>query len=280
MIDVQWRRLFLCLGLAILVVIGLTPICVGSFDLSPRKTSVNLLRFGFLAMALWTAHRSGPDKIAKESGLLEKGSPLGIWLRGFLFGAGTLSCYLLFLHLVDERAFEGSKNWTKFSIDVLKYIPLSLGIGFLEDLLFFGFLFAIFNERILPCSFFYAITHFLSPSKNYHWEHETALAGWEALQAMGASLLEGFSSPIELLGLLLVGIVLCLARAKTGSIWLGMGIHGGWYYVRTISRKISEDLNGNWEWLFGTDRFYDGILGWIVIAATALAFRTRARTKE
>ena len=77
---------------------------------------------------------------------------------------------------------------------------------------------------------------------------------------------------MEVAGLVLVGSVLALATKARGHIWLAMGIHGGWYYVRTISRRLGEDRQGELEWLFGTDRFYDGVLGWLAILTTALVF--------
>ncbi len=277
---IQGQRLLLVLGGALLAVLFLTPLCVEVLGTRPRKTSVSILRFAFLALVALTVKKGGPG-ISVEAGLQTSETPLRVWGRGFLLGMIPLTVYVFILTIVGERAFEGINNEFKFWTSVIKYIPLALVIGFLEDMLFFGFLATLLGQRDLPCVLIYAISHFLAPSKSYIWKEDSWAMGVEALQAMGDSILGAWDKPVEVIGLVFVGSTLALLCRRTGHIWLAMGVHGGWYYVRTISRKLGEDLPGQHEWLFGTDRFYDGVLGWFAIAATGLIFCwTQSRTKE
>ncbi|MFT7619371.1 MAG: membrane protease YdiL (CAAX protease family) [Planctomycetota bacterium] len=269
--SVQTRRLCLTTVSAIFAVITLTPILTKIFGASPRKASITALRFSFLIVAAVTWRRSGPG-LASEAGLRIAGNPLRTWFRGFLMGSIPLASYVVFLTIMDERVFEGIQNQGKFWWAVTKYMPLALIIGFLEDMLFFGFLATLLGRRYSLAVVIYAVSHFLAPSKQFHWQSPEWLVGWEALGAMGESLAAATSRPVEIFGLVLVGGTLALLCRQTNNIWLAMGVHGGWYYVRTISRKLGEDLEGNHEWLFGTDRFYDGLLGWVAILTTGVLF--------
>lgn len=268
---IQGKRLILVLMGALLAVLCLTPLCVQFLGTGPRKTSVSILRFAFLALVAFTVKKNGPG-MHVESGLQTTEAPLKVWLRGFFLGMVPLTIYVFILTMLGERVFEGINNEFKFWTSVVKYIPLALVIGFLEDMLFFGFLATLLGRRYSPCVLIYAISHFLAPSKAYVWQQDSWSVGIEALQAMGDSILGAWDKPVEVVGLIFVGATLALLCRRTGDIWLAMGVHGGWYYVRTISRKLGEDLEGRQEWLFGTDRFYDGVLGWFAIAATGLVF--------
>ncbi len=269
--PVQGRRLFFALIAAIASVIFLTPLAVFLLDVSPRKTSVTILRFSFLIFVASTWNRAGPG-LLEESGLYTDGTPLKIWWRGFLMGAIPLALYVIVLTFLDEREFKGIRDQGKFWWAVTKYLPLALVIGFLEDMLFFGFLRTLLGRRLAPAVGIYAISHFLAPSKQHVWQGDSWFSGLEALQEMGHALGVGVGKPVELFGLVLVGATLACLCLKSGNIWAAMGVHGGWYYVRTISRKLGEDLQGQHEWLFGTDRFYDGMLGWVAILSTGLIF--------
>ena len=269
--SIQVRRLGLSLLASLAAVVLLTPLSCSVMGIDPRKASVSILRFAFLICVSLSWNRRGPG-LAAEAGLAPASQPWKIWLRGFFTGAIPLAAYVLLLTALNERVYEGPDEPGEFWWAVIKYLPLSVVIGFLEDMLFFGFLATLLGGRFVPCVLVYAISHFLAPSKAHIWQATDWSIGIEALQAMGDSLAAATSEPIEVFGLILVGGVLAVLCLKTGNIWAAMGVHGGWYYVRTIARKLGEDLDGDKEWLFGSDRFYDGALGWLAILSTGVIF--------
>ncbi len=261
--EIEWRRLALVIGLGLAAVALLVPLTT-ALGLGARKSSVTVLRFAVLIGFAVTAGR----RLKDETALFRCSGPLLVWARGFLVGAATLGAWVVILTLVGERSFEGMAPG-KAVLYGAKYLPLAFLIGFLEDLLFFGFLFAALGRRSLGAALVYALAHFLAPARDANFE-AGSLVGLETIAAMGRSLAEGLGRPIEVLGLVLVGWVLVSLRRESGSLWIAMGVHGGWYWVRQVSRKLGEDIPGRREWLFGSDRFYDGLLGWVAIVVTGV----------
>lgn len=264
--DIQWKRLLWSLGFALMAVILLTPLC-SVLGAPARKSSHFLLIFSFLGAQAYLGKKAGT--LGSDSGWSPMSQGWRAWWRGYLFGIAILAAYSLILLYFDERSLRSIKSTSKFVIDVIKYIPLSFVIGVLEDVLFFGFLFATFGRRMAPCVVIYAVTHFLHIDKQSPFGDEVWFHGFDALAKMSHGLWGMVERPMDLIGLTTVGFALCQIRVAAGQTWTSMGVHGGWYYVRTIGRKFSRDVDGNYEWLLGTDKFYDGLLGCLVLLLTA-----------
>lgn len=87
-----------------------------------------------------------------------------------------------------------------------------------------------------------------------------------------------------LLGLFLIGGVLSLAVARTGTLYLAIGLHAGWILaiksVRVIGDYSKEDLG----WLFGADdpKIVSGVATWagIVLVGVAVYFYSRKRVSR
>jgi membrane protease YdiL (CAAX protease family) len=118
--------------------------------------------------------------------------------------------------------------------------PLSaaLGAGILEELFFRGALLGLFlrslsvRSAILATTFIFAIVHFLRPPPDWvlplsevHW-----LSGFAVLKAIAANFADIQFLLAEFATLFAVGWALCLARVKTGRLWVPMGLHGGWVF--------------------------------------------------
>ena len=75
----------------------------------------------------------------------------------------------------------------------------------------------------------------------------------------------------ELVGLFLVGVILSILRVRSGALYLGMGVHAGWYWVRSIDRyfvrEVDSVVEANRTWL-GTSQYMDGVVGWLALLAT------------
>ena len=81
----------------------------------------------------------------------------------------------------------------------------------------------------------------------------------------------------------LLGLVLCYAFARTGSLYLSMGLHMGWVFgiksIKVYGNYTREDLG----WFFGSmdPKFVSGVATWLGFLAVALMVhwltRNRAR---
>lgn len=277
------RRLVLSTAAALGAVILFTPIFAALFGMGSRRAAVLALQLGFL-VALGVTGSRPLDAWLGENGLAPLGGVLGRWPAGFLVGLFGLGLYSGILFLVGEREPQRFSDPLVILAKSVKYLPLAFLIGILEDVLFFGLLYHALGRRILPAAFIYAWSHFIHIEKGAAFSAAAWRHGLEALPMMGERLVAAFSRPVEFTGLFVVGAVLCALRRESRSLWFGMGVHGGWYFVRAVGRKFNEDRAGNHEWLFGTDLFYDGVLGWVLLGATglggALYFRRRLKRES
>ncbi|MEM6916305.1 MAG: CPBP family intramembrane glutamic endopeptidase [Verrucomicrobiota bacterium] len=169
-------------------------------------------------------------------------------LFGFVIAAGTL----LLL-----GAFYVSQGWyvTRDSGDTLGKILLqALGtgfaVGFLEEFVFRGALQAVLAKilRPLPLFFviavFFAVIHFFNAPRTLEIGTVTWGTGFWMVGRIFQYFFSQFADPYFLLAefavLFAIGLTLGYTRMKTGSLWLGIGLHAGWVFgVKTLSPMTS-----------------------------------------
>jgi uncharacterized protein len=113
----------------------------------------------------------------------------------------------------------------------------------------------------------YAATHFFA---------KVHIAAAQVSPHSGLDLLAGtlqaFAHPLGIadafLALLAVGVVLALVRAATGNIAACIGLHAGWVWVMLVAHGMTQPLAAA-PLGFLLSRF-DGFVGWLVLAWTAL----------
>jgi len=173
-------------------------------------------------------------------------------VRGALKAAGLLALVIAALILV------GGLSWTPRLTAglLLNAAALGLGVGFAEELLFRGWLLGELNLLI---------------------GKQRAL--W--LQAVLFSLVHTRFNlpPLQLLGLLigllLLGLALCLQRrADGGLLWGAIGLHGGlvagWFLLHQGLATISPSAPA---WLMGPDNPIGGLVGWLGLVLLLLVRR-------
>ncbi len=195
-----------------------------------------------------------------ECGLATAGRAPWDWLRGIALGLVSLGVYMTFLTLLGQRQALTFDAFDR-SVDFLGYLLASPIVNMLQDLLFFGFLFEVLGRRVAATALFFALGHYLKIPKETLFDSSTVSIGAQALLAMAEGLRELVVAPQRLLGLATVGWILASLRVQRGTLWLSMGLHAGWYVARGVGRKISDDLRGSQEWIWGTDSFHDGLMG-------------------
>lgn len=120
-----------------------------------------------------------------------------------------------------------------------KFLQQGFGVGFLEEVLFRALLLGALLRAMRPfpaalvMTFFFAIVHFLVPPPGLEIADSEVGAGsgfW-----MVGQIFARFGNPVfiaaEFATLFAVGAVLAWSRLRTGSLWLGIGLHAGWVFA-------------------------------------------------
>jgi membrane protease YdiL (CAAX protease family) len=187
---------------------------------------------------------------------MDRGQPLqrnpSGWFHlvtGFLLAAGFLlvSGWLMiqagmFMWRDAQESVNGVANPFVMEIDwvkaLRKAVPAAVAVSVFEEVLFRGVLFGIFLRAMRPApaiaslSFLFAFVHFLEPPLGASVpDPEASNAGFVLL----GQIFSNFADPMSLIGRFLVlaavGVVLAMARWRTASLWLPIGLHAGWVFA-------------------------------------------------
>ena len=120
-----------------------------------------------------------------------------------------------------------------------KFLQQGFGVSFLEEVLFRAVLLGALMRAMRPfaaalvMTSFFAIVHFLVPPPGLEIADSEIGVGsgfW-----MVGQIFARFGNPIfiasEFATLFAVGAVLAWSRLRTGSLWLGIGLHAGWVFA-------------------------------------------------
>lgn len=157
--------------------------------------------------------------------------------------------------------------------------------GLLEEVFFRGILFLGLREQGRPlrayilANLFYSVLHFVKPGAGYFLEGVHPLAGFRHL----ATTFEPFLDPLPLLpgifGLFLIGVILSYALARTGNLYLSIGLHAGWVFGLKVIRVFGDFSREDLGWAFGsTDpKIVSGVVTWLGILLVGVAVHRLTR---
>jgi membrane protease YdiL (CAAX protease family) len=154
-------------------------------------------------------------------------------VTGCLLAAATLWCLGLILLMLG--AFTPVANLPTLGKFLSKVIIPAVGAPLVEEWFFRGFLLGFWLRSARPLtacvgtSLVFAFVHFLKPPAGFTIANPDApLAGFELL----GIILFHFTDPMFFLTdfatLFSIGIILALARVRTGALWFSIGLHAGW----------------------------------------------------
>lgn len=202
----------------------------------------------------------------------------GMGLRGpgsaprFLLGAAVsivlFAIILVLSWVAGGRPLESpiSSAWPR---DLAVAALTGVGVGILEETLWRGYLRGLLG--VAASSILYATVHFLRPlagSSVAPGPYDPFMAVRrlpEMFQALG----EPRHLTLGLLSLFLLGMALCRLRERTGTLWLGMGLHAGFVLAIAVYRDFFAVNATGSAWIYGGTRLHDGLLA---TAALALLF--------
>lgn len=156
------------------------------------------------------------------------------WSLGFLLAAGLLLALgFIFLQMGAYR-LRPNPHWLRFG----EPITAALGAGIIEEFFFRGLLMGLLlrtmsvRSALISGTFVFAVVHFLKPPDG--WQLADADVTWSSGFVVLSQIAAGFGDVQFLLAefatLFAVGWVLAQTRMKTGALWAGIGLHGGWIF--------------------------------------------------
>jgi membrane protease YdiL (CAAX protease family) len=206
-------------------------------------------------------------------GLRREGAlrPLGLGLVAGLCGVGVglVLCWLGGA-LVPELRFEPGKTVWKAALGLGAAVLVGVG----EETLFRGVLLRRFvNDAgrgvgVVATTAVYAVVHALRTGSGPRGAVEWT-AGWERLPALFAPLAGPEVLP-GVVGLFALGLMLAWLRLRTGSLWMGIGVHAAWVAVFRVGRLFFE-IKRRPQWLIGPGwpPLVGGAAGVVAIVVTA-----------
>lgn len=163
----------------------------------------------------------------------------------------------------------------------------AVAVSLIEESVFRLLFFGSFRERIgqisaaLLSSIVYSTVHFIQPVSTYKYP---GFSLWSGFGYLGV-IFERLTLPgveMGIIGLLLVGMVLCAVFAKTASIYLCMGLHSGWIIAIKLCFLTTATVPGH-IYPEGLSRRYFLVgepIAWISILLTFFIVLAVIRRKE
>jgi len=196
---------------------------------------------------------------------------------GMLLSAGLGACVFPFI-AADPALVASDMRMGRLSLKILIALPAALVVSLLEESFFRVLCLDALRSKIplvlaaLGASAFYSVVHFLEPNRAFLYGEFDLWAGFEYLGLILQRLGQPGTFP-GVIGLVLVGLTLCLARLRTRSFGLCVGLHAGWFLLAKMAVYLFDFAEGADLPAGAAGRYY--IVGrpatWLSIGVVALA---------
>ena len=267
------RDLFLRLGAAVVATLVLAPPLGAVLDTVPFHRVMTRVFLGALVIAFLVKRghpRTWPGKL-RAMGLAGPDR-----LRRFLAGLAA-SILLTVLLLAVSWALGARTGAAPFvepsplGLHLLKAALAAVLISFLEEILCRGYFLDVLGGA--SSALIYAVAHFIQPL------HGSAPAdGFDPLLGVKrvAELLGSFHDArnltLGILSLFVFGLALNRLRERTGTLYLGIGLHAGLVFVLDLyPRFLTSHPGAEAAWIHGGGRLHDGVLGTLMLGLLLLA---------
>ena len=141
-----------------------------------------------------------------------------------------------------------------------KALAAAVTVAFIEEIFFRGIIFKGLREDLpavwayLFASLFFAAIHFIQPAEEIAASAAGPLTGFRHAFQSFHSFLDPAALLPGLLGLALIGAVLCYAFERTGTLYISMGLHAGWIFGLKSFGAFGRFTREGLGWMFGSDR--------------------------
>ena len=194
--------------------------------------------------------------------------------RGFAIGLAGLAVGLaaaaLFGGLVPALRFPPGKTLRKALLGAGAAVAIAVG----EEALFRGIVLRRIRRdagdvlAVAATALVYAAVHVIRARSFAAPVH--AWSGVQQTSVLFAPLASGAALP-QVVGLSLLGVLLAVARLRSGALWLPIGIHAAFVAAFRVGRLFFE-IRPTPGWLVGTGwpPLVGGVAGWIAVGVAAL----------
>ena len=188
--------------------------------------------------------------------------------RNILFGAAIAWGFLLTLTV----AYVAFGAWTPQSdYDLTKALLVGLLRGAvvsgLEEYIFRGLIFFSLRahygwwKAAIGCSIIFSSLHFLeSHSSGAIADPNVWWMGFYLCGQMTYNMLTGFTLFPDAVSLFVVGMILCFAVQKSGTLWYSAGLHGGWVWAAAALSEWFSRTHIIDTYYIGGNRMFDGVI--------------------
>jgi uncharacterized protein len=209
-------------------------------------------------------------------------------VNGLMLALGSMLALGLIMSLADVYQSFFRLSLSATVEQSVKAILTGFTVGLLEEIFFRGIIFRglLKDWKPLPAflvaNLFYSALHFVKPGERYFLTGVEPLVGFRHLFSTFAPFFEPTEVAPGFIGLLLIGIVLSYAFARTGTLYLSIGLHAGWVTAIKTVRVFGDYQAENLGWLFGSSdpKIVSGVVTWagIILVGLAVHRLTRNRT--
>jgi membrane protease YdiL (CAAX protease family) len=268
------------------------PAAAPASDVAARRTALarfarSALFFVFAAFYWFFLRRARPPFLEATGFVPAKGAGASYSI-GFVAGVLPVVALIAVLVALGARSFEIRASAGTIAWLAARAVALGFGLVLVEEGLFRGLvqgdLARAFGARVglIAGAAFFAGTHFLGAPEAWRALPDPAPGAPEVVAAVFGGFERLLREWPEFVGLFLVGVVLAILRLRSGALWLGMGVHAGWYWIKTIDRWFVRDVDAAIDanrLVLGTSQYLDGVVGWLALLATlVLALTIRLPT--
>jgi membrane protease YdiL (CAAX protease family) len=223
-----------------------------------------------------------------QLGLMPRTQAARDLVNGLVLALGSMLALGLIMSLADVYQSFFRLSLSATVEQSVKAILTGFTVGLLEETFFRGIIFRGLLEdwkplpAFLVANLFYSALHFVKPGERYFLTGVEPWAGFRHLFSTFAPFFEPAEIAPGFIGLLLIGIVLSYAFARTGTLYLSIGLHAGWVIAMKTVRVFGDYRAENLGWLFGSSdpKIVSGVVTWagIILVGLAVHRLTRNRT--
>jgi membrane protease YdiL (CAAX protease family) len=272
-VSPQQRDLFVRLGAAVVATLVLAPVAGALLDKVPFHRVMTRIFLATLVIAFVVKRghpRTWPDRL-RAMGLAGPD-------RAPRFLAGLVSAILLTALLLALSWALGARTGAApfgepppLGLHLLKAAAAALVVSFLEEILCRGYFLDVLGGG--GSALIYAAAHYIRPL------HGSApadgfdpLLGVKRVHELLGSFHDARNLTLGIFSLFLFGLALNRLRERTGTLYVGIGLHAGLVFVLALYPRFLTSYPGaEAAWIHGGGRLHDGVLGTLMLGLLLLA---------
>lgn len=203
------------------------------------------------------------------------------WARdvrnGMLIGTASLGVLVVVAQTMGTRHLADASMWFRELPGVAAYAGAAMVIGVIEETVARGVLFRVLSRRwrvwpaALASSLLFSFAHFFRADEA---AYGAGSVGWQTVQVVATSFGGLAATPefaVRFANLAVMGVVLCLFVARTRTVWMAIGMHAAWVWMRRLHAVMTDRTEGvlHGGWIGNRSDMTDSLIALLVFAALA-----------